>query len=140
MPSAPVISSTLATSLRKKIGARCLSFECPSGNDDQLSELPQGRSLARAQRPSCPMDISRSLQSSGFEYHDGQRIASGSPLAEGFRPPHEIASASYMEQHSLASFGGRSSTRHKSIADRLKSVVFEQTGHDSKRTAGIFLG
>ena len=87
---------------------------------------------------SRPVGIAGSYQASGMttsEFHKQPDSPDGA-----FRPPHELADSSYVGDHSLAghSLAGRS-TRHKSIADRLKSLVFEQTGHVPISTASGFL-
>ena len=122
------------------MAARCFSYGSPSSDSDQLSELmPRGGINARRTSSSRPMSIVHSLPASAVAM--GWKAASGSPVGDGFRPPHLLSGSSYVsEQHSLNSFSIRnSSTRHQSIADRLKSVVFEQTGQAPLSTARGFL-
>lgn len=61
----------------------------------------------------------------------------GQEEEEVFQPPHEIAAASYCEAFANPS---ASLLRRQSIANRLKSVVFEQTGLMATSCGKGFLG
>ncbi|KAG2489573.1 hypothetical protein HYH03_012021 [Edaphochlamys debaryana] len=53
----------------------------------------------------------------------------------GFVPPHELAAVSVNDADGMLVH----SHRHKSTAERLRTAVFEQTGHMSVQTAAAFL-
>ncbi|GLC33632.1 hypothetical protein PLESTB_000097900 [Pleodorina starrii] len=81
-------------------------------------------------RGSRPIGIPRSGGFAPSTYHP-----SAGAFMQGFVPPHELAAASVQESDPMVAH----SHRHKSIADRLRTVVFEQTGHMSLTTAAAFL-
>ncbi|EFJ51425.1 hypothetical protein VOLCADRAFT_103456 [Volvox carteri f. nagariensis] len=96
---------------------------------DLQEELEQLTSF-NAGRGSRPIGIPRTGLFAPSTYHP----ATGA-FMQGFVPPHELAAASVQESDPMAAH----SHRHKSIAERLRTAVFEQTGHMSLTTAAAFL-
>ncbi|GIL89026.1 hypothetical protein Vretimale_16236 [Volvox reticuliferus] len=81
-------------------------------------------------RGSRPIGIPRAGDFAPSTYHP---VAGA--FMQGFVPPHELAAASVRESDPMIIH----SHRHKSIAERLRTAVFEQTGLMSRTTAAAFL-
>ncbi|GAX81267.1 hypothetical protein CEUSTIGMA_g8699.t1 [Chlamydomonas eustigma] len=89
----------------------------------------------------CPIQISFSWR--------GPKMSDESSFEEiaspKFQPPHELVAKSYADEGMEQGRSYRpssvycSSTKHKSFADKFKSVVFEQTGQVPQTTARGFL-
>jgi hypothetical protein len=102
--------------------------------EDGMGMPMMGSSLSRQQSAAVP--ISGSMRIAGGAMPMRRTAESALPA---FRPPHEIAAESYGNHHALPSSVVANSSRHKSIADRLKAVVFEQSGFTPMATAHGFL-
>ncbi len=98
--------------------------------DDEMGEDATDGRASYPIRPtgSRPIEISKSVQPKPSMLH----------LSHDFKPPHEICAAEFEKEYSIQQ-ECCSSTRHKSVAEKLKSVVFEQTGFVPMSTARGFL-
>ncbi|KAG1665548.1 hypothetical protein FOA52_000694 [Chlamydomonas sp. UWO 241] len=102
------------------------------------SSLPRLGALGQAS-DAMPMPISSSMRIAGGAT-SMRRTTDAAPPA--FMPPHVLAAESYQDAgHSAFTLPSSvaNSSRHKSIADRLKAVVFEQSGFQPMATAHGFL-
>ena len=165
--SAPTISSTLAaTSSLNRTALSAVSMAILA-EDEEYMPSPGGTSTSRlipaagssmSRSRSVPMSIAPSEGTSlvtrlEHEIRAEERMAIAVPGSvpsrryarpgkagqegEVFQPPHEIAAASYCEAFANPS---ASLLRRQSIANRLKSVVFEQTGLMATSCGKGFLG
>ncbi|KXZ47655.1 hypothetical protein GPECTOR_34g814 [Gonium pectorale] len=97
---------------------------------DLKAEVEHISACAAIGRGSRPIGIPRAGPFMASTYHP----AAGAFMA-GFVPPHQLAAASVQDSDAMLVH----SHRHKSTAERLRTAVFEQTGHMSHTTAAAFL-